>query len=87
MKFDITSLCSQKIWEFYTACCQAHSTRSAAKTTFLHYWRTLVPEIRVGKPMSDLCWTCQQNNALILKSANKPANEKTAVSYTANTYY
>ena len=35
--------------------------------------------------MSDLCWTCQQNNALILKSINKPANEKTAVSYNGMT--
>ena len=35
--------------------------------------------------MSDLCWTCQQNNALILKSINKAANEKTAVSYNGMT--
>ena len=30
--------------------------------------------------MSDLCWTCQQNNSSILKTVNRPANEKTMVS-------
>ena len=29
--------------------------------------------------MSDLCWTCQKNNNIILKSQNKPALEKSAV--------
>ena len=71
----------QSIWEYYCDCAKRTDIQVAAKTTFLSYWRALVPQIIVGKPMSDLCWTCQQNNALILKSINKPANEKTAVSY------
>ena len=71
----------QKIWEYYIECCKSANIWAAAKTTFLDYWRTLAPQIRVGKPKSDLGWTCQQNNALIMKSVNKPANEKTAVSY------
>ena len=81
------TLCTHKIWDYYIECCQSTSIHAAAKTTFLYYWRTLAPEIRVGKPMSDLCWTCQQNNALILKSVNIPANEKTPVSYTSNNTY
>ena len=32
------------------------------------------------KPMSDLCWVCQQNSAAITHSANRPEEEKSAVS-------
>ena len=28
------------------------------------------------RPMSDLCWTCQQNNTLVLRSANQDEGEK-----------
>ena len=33
--------------------------KAAAYTTFLDYWRQLVPNIIVMKPQKDLCWTCQ----------------------------
>ena len=41
-----------------------------------------MPHIVVGKPMSDLCWTCQQNSNIILKAVNKSTEEKSAVSNT-----
>ena len=31
------------------------------------------------KPMSDLCWICQQNSTAISRSANRPVEEKTQV--------
>ena len=43
-----------------------------------------MPHIVVGKPMSDLCWTCQQNNNSILKAVNKSTEEKSAVSNVMN---
>ena len=30
------------------------------------------------KPMSDLCWMCQQNSSAILRATNKPESVKTA---------
>ena len=30
------------------------------------------------KPMSDLCWTCQQNSTAIVRAANKPETAKLA---------
>ena len=30
--------------------------------------------------MSNLRWTCQQNNSSIIKTVNRPANQKTMVS-------
>lgn len=72
---------NQKIWEYYVECCKSVDIQAAAKTTFIGYWRMLAPQIKVGKPKTDLCWTCQQNNSLIMKSLNTPASQKTAVSY------
>ena len=31
------------------------------------------------KPMSDLCWVCQQNSAAIMRAANTPEEEKSEV--------
>jgi hypothetical protein len=39
-------------------------------SSFLEFWQKLCPFIITAKPMSDLCWTCQNNNNLIYKSAN-----------------
>ena len=44
--------------------------------TFCHLWRTLLPSIIIMYPMSDLCWLCQQNSTIILRSANGPESEK-----------
>ena len=40
-----------------------------------------MPFIIVGKPMSDLCWQCQQNSSLTMKAVNKSAREKSEVNY------
>ena len=42
----------------------------AELTTFRRYWRELCPHIVCCKPATDLCWECQKNNGLILRSAN-----------------
>ena len=46
---------------------------------FLSYWRKHVPDIRVVKAMSDLCWVCQQNSAAIVRSTNLPIQRQTTV--------
>ena len=46
-----------------------------------------MPFIIVGKPMSDLCWQCQQNSSLIMKAVNKSAREKSEVNYSEYTLY
>ena len=38
----------------------------------------LVPSVVLMKPMSDLCWKCQQNSAAILRAANHHESEKSA---------
>ena len=54
--------------------------REVAYNTFCTLWRTLVPQILVMKPMTDLCWVCQQNSAAIMRAANTLDEEKSEVS-------
>lgn len=54
--------------------------RVAALNTFSTLWRMLTPQITVMKPMTDLCWVCQQNSSALSKAANTPEEEKSEVS-------
>ncbi|XP_041347245.1 LOW QUALITY PROTEIN: uncharacterized protein LOC121367205 [Gigantopelta aegis] len=46
--------------------------RPAKLTSFRNIWNRLLPHIVRTKPMSDLCWECQKNNAAVYRSANLP---------------
>ena len=48
-------------------------------STFCRLWRLQLPSIRNMKPMTDLCWTCQQNSTLIIRAANCPDAVKSGV--------
>lgn len=43
---------------------------------FRDIWGQVLPFIITSKPMTDLCWTCQQNNSIIYRGTNIPENEK-----------
>ena len=51
--------------------------QAIAYTTFCRMWQTLVPFLVVMKPMTDLCWQCQQNSAALSRITNNPLAEKT----------
>ena len=53
--------------------------KAAAYSTFCILWRKLTPYVMVMKPMTDLCWICQQNSMAIMRSANTPDSEKSQV--------
>ena len=53
--------------------------KAAAYSTFCIMWRKLTPHIMVMKPMTDLCWVCQQNSMAIMRAANTPESEKSKV--------
>ena len=42
-------------------------------------WKQLTPHVMVMKPMSDLCWVCQNNSMAIMRAANTPEVEKSQV--------
>ena len=73
------SLTSQAVWVQYKLAADSAGIRAAAYTTFCRLWRELVPHITVMKPMSDLCWVCQQNSTAIMRATNHPETQKTEV--------
>ena len=75
-----SSTTKRGIWELYIQSASSGLLKSVAYSTFTQLWRQLLPHILVMKPMSDLCWICQQNSTAIARSANKPEEEKSAVS-------
>ena len=80
-----SSTTKNSIWKQYLQAAANSSMRALAYPTFTQLWRQLLPHILVMKPMSDLCWVCQQNSTAIMRSANHPEEEKSTVStYTYN---
>ena len=45
-------------------------------SSFKREWAKYCPEVFVTRPMTDLCWVCQQNNSRISRSANLTLDEK-----------
>ena len=72
-----SSTSKKSIWElFQSSCSVSSSNRPVAYSTFCRLWHTLVPNVITMKPMSDLCWTCQQNSATVLRMTNASEGEK-----------
>ncbi len=40
-------------------------SREVAYRTFCRRWRDLLPTLVIMKPMTDLCWTCQQHGTAV----------------------
>ena len=74
-----SSTTKHKVWELYQEAAAVGSTRSVCYSVFTSLWRQLLPHVVVMKPMSDLCWLCQQNSTAICRSANQPEEEKSLV--------
>ena len=79
-----SSTTKHTIWEQYIQAVATTLMRAVTYSTFTHLWRQLLPNVIVMKPMSDLCWVCQQNSTAIMRSANQPVEEKTTVSTVDN---
>ena len=76
-----SSTTKRAIWELYLqAAAETSTMRAVAYSTFTQLWRQLLPNVVVMKPMSDLCWVCQQNSTAIMRAANRPEEEKSSVS-------
>ena len=68
----------RSIWKLYKEQMDAVSNRAVVYSTFCKLWRHLVPYLVVKKPMTDLCWTCQQNSSALTRAVNTPLADKSA---------
>ena len=63
----------------YSECkkaCDMESLQCCSKSHFMYLWRMQVPYIRIMKPYTDLCDTCQQMSHAVSLMSNLPDEEK-----------
>ena len=56
------------IHKHYVSCCEKTSIIAVSYSRFCSLWNELLPYVVVAKPLSDLCWTCQNGNNLLMRS-------------------
>ena len=67
-----SSMSKRKIWNIYSSSLET----TVSYTSFCRLWRNLIPSVIIMKPMTDLCWQCQQNNTAVIRSANCSEEDK-----------
>ena len=78
-----SSTTKREVWEIYHQAASGCSTiKAVCYSLFCSLWKQLTPQVVMTRPMSDLCWTCQQNSTIIMRAHNRPVEEKSEVSYT-----
>lgn len=76
IKLLSSSETKMSVWRHYTAACESSEKQSISYSKFKDLWQQFHPNVVVAKPMTDLCMTCQQNTAKLVRSANLPDGEK-----------
>ena len=72
-----SSATKREVWELYhDAAIEQDGSRTVCYSLFCQLWKKLTPHIVVTKPMSDLCWTCQNNSTLIMRAHNRPVGRR-----------
>ena len=64
------------VYRTYVEASKLESASTVSYQQFCKIWKAFKPDIIAMKPRSDLCFTCQINNNLIIKSANLAEDKK-----------
>ena len=71
------SVSKRSIWKVYQNAVDVVSgAHGVTYATFCHLWRSLLALFIIMKPMSDLCWQCQQKSTAILCEMNCADSQK-----------
>ena len=70
---DVTKV---KVFREYQKACNVASLFFCSKSHFLYLWRKQLPHVRIMKPYTDLCDTCQRMQHAISLTANLSDEEK-----------
>lgn len=60
----------KSVWRAYEVPCEASDLQALRNMKFLQLWEQFYPNMVVAKPMTDLCFTCQQNTTKLQRAAN-----------------
>ena len=74
------------VYRLYSKSCEAGGLHCVSRRTFTSIWGELCPYIVAMKPATDLCFTCQQNSSLLMKSAAMPDSVKSQRLHDAQTH-
>ena len=74
-----SSVSKRGIWKVYQEAMTKSNQRAAAYRTFCRRWQELLPQLVIMKPLSDLCWTCQQNSAAVLRATSSVVEKSAAL--------
>ena len=56
-----SSTTKREVWHLYhSAASKGADTKAVGYSLFCALWRKLTPQVMVTRPMTDLCWVCQQ---------------------------
>ena len=67
------------VWSKYCESCTSTRRNPISRKTFCTIWQQLVPQVVIMKPMTDLCWQCQQNNSLVLRAGSNIKDKSEAL--------
>ena len=54
------------VWREFQRACEQSNKQSVSYTKFIDLWEQFHPNVVVAKPMTDLCFTCQQNTSKLI---------------------
>ena len=75
-----SSTTKRQVWEVYhQAAMESNDIKAVCYSLLCSLWKQLTPQVVVTRPMSDLCWVCQQYSTLIMRAHNRPVEEKSEV--------
>lgn len=66
----------RSVYRQYKGACEALDEIPVCRRKFEDIWNELLPHISSMKPATDLCATCQDNVAKVVRSVNLPESEK-----------
>ena len=58
------------VWRRLISTCEASGLQTICYSKFAELWQQFHPNVVVAKPMTDLCFTCQQNTINLLRASN-----------------
>ena len=64
------------VWHVYYSTCEVSNKQAVSYKKFTQLRQEFFPDVVVAKPMTDLCFTCQQNSSKLQRAANLSESEK-----------
>ena len=78
IKLLSSSETKMSMWRAFQTVCETVNKQAISYSKFIELWEHFHLDVVVAKPMTDLCFTCQQNTSKLLRSANLPESDQSA---------